>query len=372
MDYQNVPVLNTTNFPEWRDKVKTGFKADDPEVWKLVCDGYCTDSPTVKEQQRNAKAKCVIYDNLHNKDLELIMDLTSAKEIWDRLHFIHGVDTKDCTDKKDKRIKKKKNSCQQENIQSNEVPASVNGDKNHEEIIAKEKSKLDTALTEIEKLKNENKDLKTVVQICDEREYEDKKEIVGLKTHLEEARKIEDTLLQQMRKKSQECERLEEEVMSLRKNLEKAQRELLMNTPLMKSSRQLDQIINAQRPPHIKAGIGYEGETSKSKIEDKRNVIFVKAVKEDEATQKIPTEEEASKNKICKETNITKQQHEKTKNEGMKQSATKGSYAPKDELNKFGRCQRRFLPPMKNRKCFSCHKPGHNVAYCKTKPIQSN
>ena len=61
-----------------------------------------------------------------------------------------------------------------------------------------------------------------MVQICDEREYDDKKEIFGLKTHLEEARKIEDTLLQQMRKKSQECERLEEEVMSLRKNLEKA------------------------------------------------------------------------------------------------------------------------------------------------------
>ena len=79
MDYQNVPVLNKTNFPEWRDKVKTWFMADDPEVWKLVCDGYCTDPPTVKEQQRNAKEKCVIYDNLHNKDLELIMDLTSAK-----------------------------------------------------------------------------------------------------------------------------------------------------------------------------------------------------------------------------------------------------------------------------------------------------
>ena len=53
MDYQNALVLNTTNFPEWRDKVKTGLMADEPEVWKLVCDGYCKDSPTVKEQQRN-------------------------------------------------------------------------------------------------------------------------------------------------------------------------------------------------------------------------------------------------------------------------------------------------------------------------------
>ena len=91
MDYQNVPMLNTTNFPEWRDKVKTGLMVDEPEVWKLVCDGYYSDSPMVKEQQRNAKAKCVIYNSLHNKVFELIMDLDSAKEIWDRLHFMHGV-----------------------------------------------------------------------------------------------------------------------------------------------------------------------------------------------------------------------------------------------------------------------------------------
>ena len=160
----------------------------------------------------------------------------------------------------------------------------MNSSENHEGIADEEKSKLDTALTEIERLKNENKDLKTMVQICDEREYEDKKEIVGLKTHLEEARKIEDTLLQQMKEKNMECERLEEEVASLRKKLEKSRRELLMNTPQMKSSEQLDQILNAQRSHLIKAGIGYEGETSKSKAEDNKKIIFVKAVKDSEAS----------------------------------------------------------------------------------------
>ena len=79
MDYQNVPVLSTTNFPEWRDKVKTYLLAYEPEVWKLVRDGFCIDSPSVQEQHRNAKAICVIYNSLHNKDIELIMDLTSKK-----------------------------------------------------------------------------------------------------------------------------------------------------------------------------------------------------------------------------------------------------------------------------------------------------
>ena len=50
MDYQNVHVLNTKKILEWRDKVKTGLLAYELEVWKLVCDGYCTNSPTVKEQ----------------------------------------------------------------------------------------------------------------------------------------------------------------------------------------------------------------------------------------------------------------------------------------------------------------------------------
>ena len=64
---------------------------------------------------------------------------------------------------------------QKENVQSNEVPTSVNGDKNLEEITVEEKSKLDTALTEIERLKDEKKDLNTLVQICDKKEYQDKK-----------------------------------------------------------------------------------------------------------------------------------------------------------------------------------------------------
>ena len=101
------------------------------------------------------------------------MDLTSTKEISDRFHFMHEVDTRGWIIKKEKLSqKKKKNSFQKEKFQSNEIPAIVNGSKSHEEIVAEEKAKLDTALTEIEKLKNENKDLKILVQICDEKEYE--------------------------------------------------------------------------------------------------------------------------------------------------------------------------------------------------------
>ena len=87
-------------------------------------------------------------------------------------------------------------------------------------------------------------------------------------------------------------------------------------------------MLNAQRSPLIKAGLGYVGETSKSKAEDNKNIIFVKAVKDNEATQKIPTVVEASKNMSCRETYRIKQQHEKTENERMKQSVAKVAHAP--------------------------------------------
>ena len=95
--------------------------------------------------------------------------------------------------------------------------------------------------------------------------------------------------------------------MNLRKKLEKAQRELLMNTPQIKISEQLNQILNAQRFPLIKAGIGYERQNSKSKVEYNNNIIFVKDVKDNEASQKFPTEVEASKNMTCNEVNRNKQ-----------------------------------------------------------------
>ena len=75
---------------------------------------------------------------------------------------------------------------------------------------------------------------------------------------------------------------------------------------------------------------------------------------------------------ICKESNWNKQQHERTENERKKQSTAKGLYIHKDELNKFRRCQRRFLPPVRSITCFDYHKLGHTASYYKTKKIQSN
>ena len=81
MDYQSVPILSEKKFHEWRDKVKTKLKAYGLGVRNLVCDGCCKDSLSLQEQHWNVKEKCVMYKNIHNMDMDTIIDLTSLKEI---------------------------------------------------------------------------------------------------------------------------------------------------------------------------------------------------------------------------------------------------------------------------------------------------
>ena len=133
----------------------------------------------------------------------------------------------------------------------------------------------------------------------------------------------------------------------------------------MTSSDKLIKILDAQRSPLIKTGIGYEGETSKVKEKENRNIIFVKVVKDNEAAQKVPTEVET-----CNEVNRNKKEPQMTKNETNKQSTEKGSCTPK--YIKFGSYQKRSFPPMKNVSCYAYHKPGHIVAYCHKRRIDSN
>lgn len=73
MDCQIVLVLSTSNINEWRDKVKSELVVYGPRVWKLVCDGYYKDSPSLQEQQWNANEKCLMINNLHNKDINIVI-----------------------------------------------------------------------------------------------------------------------------------------------------------------------------------------------------------------------------------------------------------------------------------------------------------
>ena len=137
------------------------------------------------------------------------------------------------------------------------------------------------------------------------------------------------------------------------------------NSSQTTSSSKLNEILDAQRSPMIKIGIGYEGESSKGKEKENKNIIFVKAKKADEAAQTIPTKEET-----CNEEDRDQKKPLGTKNAINTKIIEKGPYAP--EYVKFGSHQRRFFPPMKNATCYVCHKPRHIAAYCDARTSNSN
>jgi len=68
-----------------------------------------------------------------------------------------------------------------------------------------------------------------------------------LKVKLAEAKKIEDMLLQQIKDKTQEQEKLEEEIVCLRKQLESAQQKVSIYPSQTTSSIKLNEILVAQR-----------------------------------------------------------------------------------------------------------------------------
>jgi hypothetical protein len=93
---------------------------------------------------------------------------------------------------------------------------------------------------------------------------------------LEEANKIEDILKHCLSKKKERCECLEEEVVKIRKEMEKFKELYLQNLPSIKDSTELNDILSKQRSPLLKTGLGYVSVSSNKKPEIKEPVKMIK------------------------------------------------------------------------------------------------
>ena len=62
----------------------------------------------------------------------------------------------------------------------------------------------------------------------------------------------------QLKEKEENCDNLEVELVSLKRDLEKSIAQLNRILKFEKSSKTLDHIINCQRSPFIKMGLGYK------------------------------------------------------------------------------------------------------------------
>jgi hypothetical protein len=110
------------------------------------------------------------------------------------------------------------------------------------------KTQLEEKEEKITILKNEKENVKVDDEI--RKSFET---IVHLKTQIEEAKRIEELLKNPINEKEESCCKLEDEIVDLRKKVENSNK--FLNISLI-----LDEILESQRSPYDKSGLGYTGE----------------------------------------------------------------------------------------------------------------
>jgi hypothetical protein len=94
---------------------------------------------------------------------------------------------------------------------------------------------------------------------------------------LEETKKIEDIMKQQLSEKKSKCEALEEEIVKTRKEMKKFKALYHQNLSSIKASEELTSIINQQRNPKLKSVLGYEEGSSSNHSSNTEPIKFVKS-----------------------------------------------------------------------------------------------
>lgn len=108
----------------------------------------------------------------------------------------------------------------------------------------------------IQRLRKKNKEQKELL-------VKDKVEAIeSLLLQIEEGKKILETLNEQLNEKNQASERIEGEIVSLWKELEKEKTQLRFNEIFGKGTKTLNEFLKAQRVSNDKTSLGIEVESS--------------------------------------------------------------------------------------------------------------
>jgi hypothetical protein len=129
---------------------------------------------------------------------------------------------------------------------------STGSEANEEEVVVDMEGELISALEEIDRLIIKNRKKKQLLIQFEKDSKQPDEDFALLKVELEEAKKIEDILKQQLSEKKARCKALEEEVVKTRKELERFQALYHQNLSSIKASEGLATILNQQRNPKLK------------------------------------------------------------------------------------------------------------------------
>jgi hypothetical protein len=140
------------------------------------------------------------------------------------------------------------------------------------------KTQLEEKEEEITSLKNGKEDMNVDDEINKSFEI-----IFHLKTQIEEAKRIEELLNNQINEKEESCCKLEAEIVDLRKKIEKSNK--FLNSSLI-----LDEILESQRSPYNKSGLGYKKKTAHVEASTSKKNEVIPSKKEDNAAKKPSTQ----------------------------------------------------------------------------------
>jgi hypothetical protein len=123
----------------------------------------------------------------------------------------------------------------------------IGSDDNDEDAVVDMEGELINAMEEIDRLRIKNRKQKQLLTQFEKDSKKPDEDFALLKVELEEAKKIEDILKQQLSEKKVRCEALEEEIVKTKKEMEKFRGPYHQNMPSIKASEGSTSILNQQR-----------------------------------------------------------------------------------------------------------------------------
>jgi hypothetical protein len=415
MDYSEngVPMFNGQNgfkYEMWSIRTEVFLQAQGHYIWLSVVTGYDSSkrekTAAKKELRKNNKiAMDFIWEGLPNPVREKVGKCSSAKELWDKLHDIYSspiADSENAKEDADTEQEERCSSCQTDSEEEE-----------YEEAKVDYREKLISAIKYLKKEREENKSSKK--ELMNQKESvqgseKDQQVIKNLRAQLEEARRIEETLeyqkkcleaniaaqkeeaekrenilmdhlkertndLNQLEEEfGQEERRLEEEIITLKIQLEEAKRtEEVMKSQIMKKEEEVEKLeeeVVTLRSKIVKLNKNVEEtETSTSVIENEE--------KHSRLLEKKNEENRKSYAEVLKGRNHGQPESKKTIEDTS--SRRPSMFKPQRSFNhdhdqsrkKFRRTtpqRRSFTPRYANLfygHCFYCTNFGHKVADCR-------
>jgi hypothetical protein len=219
-------------------------------------------------------------------------------------------------------------------------------DVNDEEVVIDLEGELISALEEIARLGFKKKQKKQLMIQFEKDSKKPDEDFSLLKVELEETKKIEDILKQQLSEKKARCKALEEEVVKTRKEMEKFKALYLQNIPSIKALAELNEILSKQISPLLNTRLGYvSGSRSKQpKRKEPVNMIKFQVSRQSDHVSTLPPK--ANKDKMIPD---KKQRYQKMEQRMPKK---RPSFRYQNFFHGY---------------CFYCSNFGHKIANCQIK-----